>query len=116
MTTFKEQMAADVSAVFLNADEFADETVVYNDGTGDVTVTGIVDYGPAEGETKKSAKGATIIVAASEVPDPGYRHTFTIAGVEWQVAMNGSVPDVTGDGQVWEIGLITNEKVTSWRR
>jgi len=109
-------MAADLQSVFFNSDEFADDTIIYNDTVSDVTISGIMEYGPGSAAVdNKAATSARIMVRASEVPDPGYRHTFTVDGTVWQVAMNGSVPDVSGDGAVWHIGLTTNEKVMSWR-
>jgi hypothetical protein len=113
MTTMAEQMAADLDFLF-DTDVFA-QVVTYNDGTTSASVNGIVDYGEVGGSGNNAVHGATITVKKSDVPDPGYRHTFTIDGNVWQVAMDNSRPRVRGDGLVWEIDLVRDERNNSWR-
>ena len=111
MNTFKEQMSMDLD-VFFNLDEFAD-TVSYYDGTATTPVKGIVDFGGTGFE--KQARTGKITVKKSEVPSPGYRHTFTINGETWTVKADKSGLDITGVGLTWEIGIVKDERSNAWR-
>lgn len=111
MTTLAEQITADLATMF-DTDEFA-QTVTYSDGSTSSSITGIVDYGEVSG--KNAVRGATITVKVSDVPSPGYRHTFTIDGDTWYVAMENSRPKIKGDGYVWVIDLVRDERSDAWR-
>lgn len=110
MTTLAEQITADLATMF-DTDEFA-QVVTYTAGSTASSITGIVDYGEVSGE---NAWGATITVKVSDVPSPGYRHTFTIDGATWYVAMENSRPKIKGDGYVWTIDLTRDERSDAWR-
>jgi hypothetical protein len=111
VTTFKEQMAADLD-VFFNLDEFA-EMVSYSDGTNTTSVKGILDFGGTEFD--KQASTGKITVKKSDVPSPGYRHTFTIDGETWTVKADKSGLDISGEGLTWEIGIVKKERFGAWR-
>lgn len=110
MTTFAEQMASDLDVLF-DLDEFA-ETVTYSDGTTSSDVPAIVDYEPP---AQNADAGIRIMVKKSDVAAPGYRHSFTIGGDVWYVAMDGSRPLIKGDSLVWSIDLVHGERTKSWR-
>lgn len=81
MTTFKDQLAVDLDAAFFNTDEFG-EKVLYDDGSGPVQVSAVVDLG--DGREADTDSGA-ILVKKAEVPAPAYRQAFTIQGNEWLI-------------------------------
>lgn len=111
MTTFKEQMLADLDC-FFNLDEMA-ETVTYNPGTGPAEIPALVDYEEPGGQN--ASAGAQITVKKSDVAAPGYRHTFAIDGVVWHVAMENSRPKIQGDAHIWIIDLVQDERSKAWR-
>ena len=111
MTTLKEQLAADLD-VFFDLDAFAD-TVSYYDGTATTPVKGIVDFGGTGFE--KQARTGKITVKKSEVPSPGYRHTFGINGETWTVKADRNGLDINGDDLIWEIGIVKDERSNAWR-
>ena len=114
MTTLKEHIFADLDDAFLNTDEFARE-VIYNNGTTDVTINGVVDYGAA-GQGSK-AEHATITVKKSDVPNPEYRQTFTIDGVVWYIASDKDKGlALEGDEYMWVIRIQKNERFNQWRK
>ena len=113
MPTFKEQMAADMP-VFFNTDEFAVD-VLYDDGTGAVGITAIMNDG--DGGTGRNADAATILVQKADVPNPQYRHTFTIDGELWQIdGEPGKGLGLEGDDFVHVIRIMKNERVSKWRK
>lgn len=101
--TLAEQLTTDLS-VFFDTDDFA-TTITYN-GTD---ILALVDYGlDSDGDNARTAR---IVVKASDVPAPAYRDTVVISGTTWRVFRD---PDkevaVKGDGQVWEMSLIRDER------
>jgi len=103
--TLADQLSTDLS-VFFDADDFA-QTITYNGAS----INALVDYGMyGSGENARTAR---IIVKASDVAAPAYRDTVVIAGTTWRVFRD---PDrevaVKGDGHVWELALIRDEKPT----
>jgi len=90
------------------------DTVLYNDGTGSVSVSGVVNYwtdGAAPGDQ------AHILVKKSQVPDPDYRHTFTIDGVVWYVRADKKDKGfilAQGDN-FYLLALSKNERFSQWR-
>jgi len=82
MTTFKEQMAADLSAVFFSPAEFA-EAAVYSPVTGDdVDCVVIIDHDAlvqADGyDASVATLGTTIQAQVSEVGTVNRGDTFTL--------------------------------------
>lgn len=89
---FKEQLAADVSAVFFNPDEFA-ESVTYRSGyAGAVqSILAIPEIGEdnVQGNTfasDGSSARAFFWLRAADVPQPEPPDVIVHAGVEWNVA------------------------------
>jgi hypothetical protein len=63
MTTLKAQIAADVSTVFINTDEFADALTLYVDsttGVGNVTFNGVVEPYDLEGTREAHGDGVVL--------------------------------------------------------
>jgi len=95
----------------LFSDELAD-LVLYDNGTGAVSVSGIADL-RSDGEP---AGCGTILVQKSQVPDPGYKDTFTIDGTVWHVAPGKGkdfILEETAD--TYLLRIQTGERVSAWR-
>jgi len=99
--TLGEQMAEDVSAVFLNADEFAEEIAYTPRGGLDVTILAVVDrnesFAPqVVADDPWRVRRITVTVAVADVPTvTEYRHagdgdTFTIDERTWHVVGESS--------------------------
>jgi len=113
MSNFTDQLAKDL-AVFFNTDEFAID-VLYNDGAGPSAVPAVVDYAAPGSGTK--ADHALITVKKSEVPSPGYRHTFTIDSVVWTISSDPDKGlDIPGDDLTWTIPISKSERFSQWRK
>lgn len=80
--------------------DYAD-TVIYN-GT---QIYGHVEYGA--GGSGANAKHAVLEVQVSDVAEPAYRDTVVIGGQTWRVI---KPDDSTGDGYVWKIPVVREEK------
>jgi len=106
--TLKDQMAADLAAIFYNTDDFA-ESVTYTpaDATPAKTISAIIDYG--QGDEYKGADSygvrAVIRVQASEIAQPARKDEVTIGTDTWVVI--GA--DLIADGLEW---IIEVNKVT----
>lgn len=113
MTTFKDQLAADLDAAFLNTDEFG-ETVLYNNGTVTVPVSAVVD--PGDGPEGDSDFGS-ILVKKSEVPSPAYRQVFTIQGTAWQINPGpGKNFVLAEDDLTFTLRIQKGERFNQWRK
>lgn len=111
--SFKSQQQAD-NACFFDTDVFG-ENVLYDDGSGAVTVIGIVDYGS---EATAPGSQASIQVQKSEVPNPAYRHTFTINSVVWHVTPPAKGRDfiLSQDEDTFLMAIKTATRSGQWRR
>lgn len=106
MTTLKEQLSADIVAVFYNNDEFA-ETVVYNGAD----VLAIVNRGSSPNITETVATECSIRVQVSEVPSPAYRDVVVIGSDTFYVLQDDrETPRKTDDGLEWIIPLYSDER------
>lgn len=106
LKTPKEQAVTDLPILF-STDMIGVETVTYNS----VEIPAIVDYGA--GNLGENARTARIVVKASDVADPAYRDTVVIGSDTWRVFRDPSNEvAVKGDGNVWELNLIRDERPT----
>ncbi len=98
------------------SDELADP-VLYNSGTGAVSVSGIVDLGSDGSVTGgKPGSQASILVQKSEVPAPEYRHTFTIAGAVWYVTPEEGKNFILEEtSATYLLRIQKDERVSAWR-
>lgn len=103
----RDDINADLAAHHFNTDDFA-RTVTYNGSD----ISALVDFGMYD-DTGENACTARLIVKASDVAAPAYRDTVVISGTSWRVFRD---PDrevaVKGDGHVWELALIRDERPT----
>lgn len=103
MTTFKEQMAADLASVFYNTDDFAESVVYAPAGKSPKTIKAIITYG--EGDEYRGANSygvkATMTCMVSDVSQPTNKDTVSIDGVTWGVVGANKI----NDGLEWKIEL-----------
>jgi hypothetical protein len=102
MTTFKEQMAADM-AVFFNADEFAEAVTYTSVDYGEKTIN-VVMVDEDESGQVPAAPGDTMIILAkyADIALPQRGDEFTIDGETWYFVENiGGGPS---EG-VWHISV-----------
>lgn len=104
--TLQDDINTDLGEHHFNTDDFA-QTVTYNGSD----IPALVDYGIYD--SGENARTARLIVRASDVAAPAYRDTMVISGTSWRVFAD---PDrevaVKGDGHVWELALIRDERPT----
>ncbi len=88
-----------------------EDTVIYNDGTGPASMSAVVDYW-ADRE-----KMATIMVKKTDVPDPEYRHTFTIGDDVWYVRPPAKDKNyiLAQDENFFLLAISKNERFSQWR-
>jgi len=101
--TLAEQLTTDLS-VFFDTDDFA-QPITYNGSD----ILAIVDYGmDASGENARTAR---IVVKVADVPSPAYRDPVVIGSDTWRVFRDpGKEVAVKGDGHVWELSLVRDER------
>lgn len=110
MGNLKNQMAADVAAIFLNPDEFAEE-IQYNGHT----ILAIPEFGDTneKGNTfssEGSADRAFFSVSSTVVPDPLSGDEIIHNGKAWEVVR------YTPDGYMNRIECIANESAVLYGR
>jgi hypothetical protein len=110
--TLKEQMAADVAAIFLNEDELAEQ--VTHNGTEILAVVELGEDRTAGNEFTGDGQSAraTIWVSASDVPAPQQGDTIirTADSTSWTVARI-----VRSGGGMHALACVARESV-GWRR
>lgn len=101
MSTFQDQLAADLTSVFFNVDEFAIGGVTYTTGGVSTTITVVPCDEDLSGQTLPTPGDSMILmVKYSDAASPGWGDTFTINGTVW------SFVELVGGGQaegVWHI-------------
>jgi hypothetical protein len=104
-------IALEVDGIFTDGIE---DTVTYHDGVSSSDINAVVNLsGDGNGG---QADHATITVKKSEVPDPQYRHTFTIDGVVWYISSDKDKGlALEGDEYCWVIRISKNERFSQWR-
>jgi len=106
LKTPKEQAVTDLAVIF-STDMVGVETITYNG----VEIPAIVDYGA--GNLGENARTARIVVKQSDVEDPAYRDPVVIGSTSWRVFRDPSNEvAIKGDGNVWELNLIRDERPT----
>ena len=82
--TFRTAAAADLTAVFFNSDEFADEIVYTPNGGAPATITAILTEEDPTIQTP-APPGDTMIVLArhADISSPGRGDAFAIDGEDW---------------------------------
>ena len=84
--TFKESLASDAKAVFLNTDEYAD-SVTYTPVSGTPsTIPCVLLFGMEQSQGRGGVSSvADALVARSDVDIPAYGDTITLDDVVWKV-------------------------------
>lgn len=101
--SFKDQLTADLDAVFFNTEEFA-ETATYN-GTA---ISAIWDDGANLARISEGVEAEAVIeVKASDVPAPVLRDIVIRNGVTYRV-----LRVTKGDGYVTQIALARDQRPT----
>lgn len=106
--TLKAQISSDVSAVFLNADDFAESLTYYAGGTGaGVAIYGILDtmQDLAQAAPGQLAFGSVEISAAAVAAPQIYDTITTSSGIVWRV---DSI--IGGDGHMWRLSVSTDHR------
>jgi hypothetical protein len=104
--TFADQIAADLTAVFFNTDEFA-ETITFKG----VTIPAIVTRQKKINNVGTYKITAWIEVKVSDVPAPKYRDVVVIGADTFYVYQDDDVtPEKDDSGLTWIIPLIRDER------
>lgn len=112
--TLADQLTTDLD-VFFDLDEFA-QTVTYDNGTTPTSIKAVVDPWGAVRQSGSQSTVKKIMVKKADVPVPDYRHSFVIDGTTWYIKSDPDKGlDAVGDDQVWEIGIVTDERSSAWR-
>jgi hypothetical protein len=87
--TFKEQMAADLSTVFFNTDDFA-ESAIYTPVSGAAVACSVlidhnIELQPSGLDSQVSVTATVIESMVSEVGIPVVGATFTIGSTEYEI-------------------------------
>jgi len=108
--TFKALMAADVSAVFLNADEFAEEITWTPAGGSARTITAVVDRQDVREEDQQDGRvlarrasiHASADAAAGVGTTPGMRDIATFDSLAWAVdSISGPAEGIFRIDLIW---------------
>ena len=101
--TFKANLAADVSVVFLNTDEFSQNFTT----SASATIVGILDYGQALATYDMSGQAvmATIYVNAATYAAPERYQTLNDGTHTWRVEQISS-----GDGGMWILSVTRDQR------
>jgi len=101
----KSQMAHHLYALFFDLDRFG-EMIIYSTGASSMEIPAIIDYVvfPAE-EGAGYIDVASVIIRASDVPNPAYGHTIAISGVVWHVQTSS---ELTGASGIWSLKCTKN--------
>ena len=99
--TFKENLAADVTNVFLNADEFAEVVTFHANAADTVGVSATVVWHEDEERLARGANAsnnyvrrATVEVDAKVATDPSEENWFTRGGDKYHVEEIGEITDM----------------------
>ena len=106
--TFKTTLAADVSSVFLNTDEFAESVTYKVAGAGagsSVDAVSDIQQDLGQGNPGQRALGVAEVSVVQVAAPSIYDTNTTSAGVVWRV---DSV--VGGDGYTWKLGISTDHR------
>jgi len=99
-------MAADISNVFLNTNDFA-ETITYTaSGEGAASISAVVKYENDEADPGSTAKKAILRVKQSDISEPTYRDSVVIDSKTW-VVLNWKS---SFGGLEWTIDLQNDER------
>ena len=105
--TFATQTTSDLD-VFFNSDEFA-KAVTYTPAVGDAAnIYGIIEYEQDDNLRPDASmlKDATLYVKKSDIADPDYFDTVTIAGTTWKIRH----ADPSDDDLIWILKIHRDER------
>jgi len=86
--TLKEQMSADVSAVFLNTNEFAQAVTYTPSGGGGSSINAVFDESadPSyEEDGKIKIRRGTLVISIADVSAPAHGDAVTVSSEAWEV-------------------------------
>jgi hypothetical protein len=103
MTTFKQQINADLEQILFNTNEFA-EVATHVSGTVSTTIAVMVEEGQGLAENGQVSE-AVIHGMVHQVADPRLDDTITVNGNAWRV-----LEPMSRSGGVWRVRAVRNER------
>ena len=113
--TFKSQLTADASSVFMNSSEFAEIVDYEMDGALVPSISGVFEIRDGDSQLLGGGRAAfaEFLVEKANVPTPKahdkvFRYPGTSSMETWYVNQV-----VSGDDQMWTLGIIKGMRPTS---